>query len=140
MRSKETMHKIMSGVHSKNTKPEQILRKALWQRGIRYRKNYDKLPGRPDIAITRCKIAIFVDGDFWHGRNMEKIDKEITQNRQYWLPKLRKNKMRDEEVNDILTEKGWLVIRFWESDIKKDIDSCVKKILQYIPYRSNNNH
>lgn len=135
MRSKEIMHKIMSGVHSKNTKPEQILRKSLWKKGIRYRKNYEELPGKPDIAITRCKIAIFVDGDFWHGRNMEKIDKEIKQNRQYWLPKLKKNKMRDKEVNDILTEKGWLVIRFWESDIKKDVDSCVKNILEYIPYK-----
>lgn len=65
---------------------------------------------------------------------MEKIDKEISQNRQYWLPKLKKNKMRDEEVNDILTENGWLVIRFWESDIKKDVNQCVRKILEYIPY------
>jgi len=132
--TKEQRHKNMSRIRSKNTKPEVILRKALWHKGIRYRKNYNKLPGKPDIAITRYRIAIFVDGDFWHGKNMDKINKQIKSNREYWLPKLEKNKQRDAEINDFLTEEGWLVLRFWESDIKKGLNKCVNKILAYIPY------
>lgn len=125
----------MRAIRSKNTKPEIILRKALWHRGIRYRKNYKGLPGKPDIVITRCKIAIFVDGDFWHGKNMTVIDNQIQSNRSYWLPKIRRNKERDAEVNDALTEQGWIVLRFWESDIKKQLESCVAKILEYVPKR-----
>lgn len=124
--------KIMKGVHQKNTKPELLLRKKLWHSGIRYRINYPKLPGKPDIVILRYKIAIFIDGDFWHARNWDKINSEIRQNRNYWLPKLLANKKRDDEVNDALTELGWLVLRFWESDIRKDLDSCTNQIMSYI--------
>lgn len=133
--TKEQRHKNMLHIRSSNTKPEIILRKALWHRGIRYRKNYKGLPGKPDIVITRCKIAIFVDGDFWHGKNMTVIDNQIQSNRSYWLPKIRRNKERDAEVNDALTEQGWIVLRFWESDIKKQLESCVAKILEYVPKR-----
>lgn len=131
--TKEQRHKNMLHIRSNNTKPEIILRKALWHRGIRYRKNYKGLPGKPDIVITRCKIAIFVDGDFWHGKNMDVIDNQIQSNRSYWLPKIRRNKERDAEVNDTLTEQGWIVLRFWESDIKKRLESCITKILEYVP-------
>lgn len=131
--TKEQRHKNMLHIRSSNTKPEIILCKALWHRGIRYRKNYKGLPGKPDIVITRCKIAIFVDGDFWHGKNMDVIDNQIQSNRSYWLPKIRRNKERDEEVNDALTEQGWIVLRFWESDIKKRLESCITKILEYVP-------
>lgn len=133
--TKEQRHKNMLHIRSNNTKPEIILRKALWHRGIRYRKNYKGLPGKPDIVITRCKIAIFVDGDFWHGKNMDVIDNQIQSNRSYWLPKIRRNKKRDEEVNDALTEQGWIVLRFWESDIKKQLESCIAQILEYVPKR-----
>lgn len=133
--TKEQRHKVMSHIRSSNTKPEIMLRKALWHRGIRYRKNYKGLPGKPDIVITRCKIAIFVDGDFWHGKNMDVIDNQIQSNRSYWLPKIRRNKERDAEVNDALTEQGWIVLRFWESDIKKQLESCIAKILEYVPKR-----
>jgi len=134
--TKEQRHKNMSRIRSKNTKTEVILRKALWHQGIRYRKNYNKLPGKPDIAITRYRIAIFVDGDFWHGKNMDQINKQIKSNRGYWLPKLEKNKQRDLEINDLLTEQGWLVLRFWESDIKKDLNECLKTIFSYIPKKN----
>lgn len=133
--TKEQRHKNMLHIHSSNTKPEIMLRKALWHKGIRYRKNYKGLPGKPDIVITRCKIAIFVDGDFWHGKNMTVIDNQIQSNRSYWLPKIRRNKERDAEVNDTLTEQGWIVLRFWESDIKKHLESCIAQILEYVPKR-----
>lgn len=129
MRTHEVMHKIMSGVHSKGTRPEVKLQKALWHNGIRYRKNYKAIPGSPDIAITKCKIAIFVDGDFWHGKKIE----QIHSNKEYWIPKLKNNMERDKQVNDALTEMGWLVLRFWESQLKKDFDGCVQKILSEIP-------
>lgn len=89
--------------------------------------------GKPDIAITRYKIAIFIDGDFWHGRNMEKIDAEIKNHREYWIPKLKNNQERDKEVNERLTEEGWLVLRFWESDINRDLETCVKSVLSFLP-------
>lgn len=133
--TKEQRHKNMLHIRSNNTKPEIMLRKALWHKGIRYRKNYKGLLGKPDIVITRCKIAIFVDGDFWHGKNMTAIDNQIQSNRSYWLPKIRRNKERDEEVNDALTEQGWIVLRFWESDITKRLESCIAKILEYVPKR-----
>ena len=119
-------HKNMSHIRSKNTKAEILLRKALWNRGVRYRKNYKLLPGRPDIAVLRCHIAIFVDGDFWHGKDFETIKNRIGTN----------NIERDEEINDRLTEMGWLVLRFWDSEIKKDLDSCVNNILAYMPAKN----
>lgn len=122
-------HKNMVHIKSTDTKAEVQLRKALWAKGIRYRKNDKNLPGKPDIVITKCNIAIFVDGDFWHGRSMEKIQS----NRDYWIPKLTRNIERDKEVNDELTEMGWLVLRFWVSDLQKHFDACLQRILDEIP-------
>lgn len=130
----EQRHKNMSRIRSKNTKAELLLRKALWKKGIRYRKNVSSLAGKPDIVITRCKIAIFVDGDFWHGNPKEKLQQRLDTNRNYWMKKIEKNKARDKAVNEELTENGWLVLRFWESEIKKDLDSCINTVLSYIPY------
>jgi DNA mismatch endonuclease (patch repair protein) len=128
----EQRHKIMSHIHSNNTGPEIILRKALWHHGIRYRKNYKKLPGTPDIAITRNRIAIFVDGDFWHAKeHKDHPGEQIRTNQQYWKKKLKLNVERDQEVNDKLTEMGWLVLRFWTSDIKKDLQTCVAMVCEY---------
>ncbi|MBM6731416.1 very short patch repair endonuclease [Megasphaera stantonii] len=130
----EQRHKNMSRIRSKNTKAELLLRKALWKKGIRYRKNVANLTGKPDIVITRCKIAVFVDGDFWHGNPKEKLQQRLGTNRNYWIEKIEKNKARDKAVTEELTENGWLVLRFWESDVKKDLNACVDKILSYIPY------
>ena len=122
----------MKRIPSKDTKPEVQLRKALWRRGLRYRKNYKFLPGSPDIALTHQKIAIFVDGDFWHAKgHQEHPGEQIRTRPEYWVPKLTRNVEHDKEVNDALTEAGWLVLRFWESDIKKDLNGCVNKILEY---------
>ena len=124
----------MAKIKSKNTKAERVLRLALWHRGIRYRKNWRKLPGSPDIVITKYKIAILVDGDFWHARGHEKAPGEqIGTHKDYWTNKLARNVERDKEVNDQLTQAGWLVLRFWESDIKRDLDSVIAEIMKYLP-------
>lgn len=124
----------MSKIKSANTKPEKMLRAALWREGIRYRKNWRKLIGCPDIAITKYKIAIFVDGDFWHARgHQEAPGEEVGSNKEFWRKKLTRNVERDKEVNDKLVAEGWLVLRFWESDIKKDIGIAVKEIKTYLP-------
>jgi DNA mismatch endonuclease (patch repair protein) len=124
----------MQSVHSTDTRPEVLLRKALWKRGIRYRKNYADLPGKPDIALTRYRIAVFVDGDFWHARGHQDCPGEqVASNKEYWRKKLKNNVERDKAVNDTLTEAGWLVLRFWSSDVMKHLDDCINQILQYIP-------
>lgn len=123
----------MSRIKGKDTTPEIMLRKALWHRGIRYRKNYRKLPGTPDIALTRQKIAIFVDGDFWHARgHRENPGEQVRSNKEYWIRHLSRNVEHDKDVNDLLTEEGWLVLRFWESDIKKNLSDCLAEIESYI--------
>ena len=132
--TREQRHKNMSHIRSKDTKPEVLLRKALWKRGIRYRKNYAALPGKTDIALTRYKIAIFVDGDFWHARDhQDSPGEQVASNKEYWQNKLKNNVERDKAVNDVLTEDGWLVLRFWSSDVMKHLDDCINQILQYIP-------
>ena len=123
-------HKIMAAVKSKNTRPELALRKALWHRNHRYRVNYKKLPGKPDIVFTRHKIAVFCDGDFWHGHNwairgIASLEKELNSYSEYWKNKILKNIERDNKNNESLRSLGWKVIRIWESDIKKDLDACV---------------
>lgn len=125
-------HRNMQRIRAADTKPEIMLRKALWHKGIRYRKNYKALPGTPDVVLTHQKIAVFVDGDFWHARGHEAHPGEqVASNREYWIRHLSRNVERDKEVNDALTEAGWLVLRFWESDIKQDLDRCVGQILDY---------
>lgn len=126
-------HKSMKANRSKDTMPEKQLRLALWHKGIRYRKNWQALPGTPDIVLTRQKIVIFVDGDFWHAHGHEANPGEQIKTRpDYWRPKLARNVERDREVNDTLTELGWLVLRFWESDIKRDLHRCVDEVLMYV--------
>ena len=131
--SREQRHRTMSRIRAQDTKAELLLRKALWKRGYRYRKNYAALPGKPDIALTRQKIAIFVDGDFWHARGHRDCPGEqVESNKGYWQKKLGRNVERDKDVTDILTEEGWLVLRFWETDIKSDLEGCVRKIEEYL--------
>lgn len=130
--TKDQRHKNMTHIHSNDTVAEVMLRKALWHRGIRYRKNCQNLPGKPDIAIIRYRIAVFVDGDFWHARgHREHPGEQIESNKEYWQKKLKNNVERDKEVGEALTELGWLVLRFWETDIKKDLNTCVAIICEY---------
>jgi len=132
-RKDEVTHKIMSSIPSKNTKPEMLLRKELHSRGLRYRVNYKVLPGKPDVAFTKAKMAVFVDGDFWHGHNWAvrgygSLEEELERYSQYWKAKILRNIERDQEVDTALHEMDWVVLRFWESDIKSDLDRCVQEI------------
>ena len=130
--TKEQRKKNMQRIRSKDTKAEIMLRKALWQKGLRYRKNVKVLPGKPDIVFTKQKVVVFVDGDFWHARGHEdNPGEQVATNKEFWRKKISNNVERDRFVNDALLERGWLVLRFWESDVKKDLDGCVKTIFQY---------
>ena len=119
----------MQKVKSKDTSIELTLRKALWDAGVRYRKNYSKLPGKPDIAVTKSKVAVFCDSAFWHGKDYETSVKPQT-NAEFWEKKIRRNIERDKEVNEMLAELGWTVVRFWDTDIKKHTDDCVKTVIE----------
>ena len=129
--TKEQRHKSMTHIRYKDTKIEVILRKALWAEGIRYRKNYTALAGKPDIVITKYRIAIFCDSSFWHGRNFEEKKKPAT-NAEYWDKKIRRNMERDDEVTKQLRFEGWTVIRFWDYEITKHLDDCVKTVKEAI--------
>lgn len=132
--SKEYRSKMMSKIRSTGGKAETLLAKALWHHGVRYYKNYKKLPGKPDIAITKYKIAVFVDGEFWHGYDWENQKVlRIKTNRDYWIPKIEKNIERDTLVNQELEELGWTVLRFWEKQqVMKDLELCVQIVLEEI--------
>ena len=122
----------MAKVKSKDGKDEVILRKLLWHNGVRYRTNYKKLPGKPDIAITKYKIAIFIDGEFWHGYEWEKNKTRIKRNRDYWIHKIEYNMKHDQEVNKLLKDQGWHVLRFWSKKVLKNPDYYVQLILWHI--------
>ena len=131
----EQRRRNMQAIHSKDTTIELLLRKALWERGVRYRKNYKKLIGKPDIAITKYKIAVFCDSDYWHGYDWENRNQRIKYNRDYWVPKIERNMARDREVTEALQRDGWLVLRFWEWQIRKHLSECVESVLQAIETR-----
>ena len=118
----EQRRKSMQGNKSNGTKIEIILGKALWARGIRYRKNNRKVAGTPDFTITKYKIAIFADGDYWHGKDWEARKKKLGTNAAFWFDKIERNMERDFKVNKKLREEGWTVLRFWETDIKKNLN------------------
>ena len=126
----EQRKKNMRQIKSQDTEIEIILRKALWKKGIRYRKNYKTLPGKPDIAITKYRIAVFCDSEFFHGMDWEEQKERLknSNNSEYWLKKIARNIERDKEVDQTLTSLGWKVIRFWGKDIKKNVDECVKVV------------
>jgi len=124
--------KIMGKIRGKNTKPELAFRKALWQSGYRYRIDYKKLIGKPDIALKKYKTVIFIDGEYWHGHNWEERKEKIKTNREFWIPKIERNIQRDQEVNQALKDKGYTVFRFWETEIKKDLDGCLEQVLTHL--------
>jgi len=125
---------LMCKIRAKETKPEQILRKTLWALGVRYRKNVNKLQGKPDIVISKFKLIVFVDGAFWHGYNWEEKKNKIKSNREFWIPKVERNMQRDAEINSALEGMGWIVIRFWDFQVKKELGVCIQKILEHIEY------
>ncbi|CAZ95877.1 very short patch repair endonuclease [Zobellia galactanivorans] len=124
--------KIMSKIKGKNTKPELAFRKALYAAGYRYRIDYKKLIGKPDIALKKYKTVIFIDGEYWHGYNWEERKPKVKTNREFWIAKIERNIQRDEEVNVELERLGYKVFRFWETEIKKELDRCLGAVLQHL--------
>ena len=124
--SKAKRSAIMSRIRSKNTSLEVEFRKLLWKNGLgRYRIHY-RLPGKPDIVYVSKKIVIFLDGDFWHGYNWKKLGKVPP--RKYWQKKIQKNIDRAKKYNNMLKKDGWKVVRIWEHEIKRNAETCIKKI------------
>lgn len=126
----EQRRKSMQHNRSRDTSIEVALRKALWAKGFRYRKNYKELPGKPDIVLTKQKIVIFCDSEFFHGKDWEakKAKLEKSNNADYWIPKIERNIKRDHENDQKLKCLGWTVIHFWGGEIKKNLDECVRII------------
>ena len=115
----EQRHKCMAAVKGKDTKPEIIVRKYLFSKGLRYRLHDKKLPGSPDIVLKKYKTAIFIDGCFWHGHEGCRYFKMPQTNEFFWEQKIRRNKARDISNDYVLQTEGWRVIRIWECEIKK---------------------
>ncbi len=132
------IRKRMSKVRLKNGKAEAILAKRLWREGYRYRRNYKKLPGSPDIALTKYHVAVFVDGEFWHGENWEERKSKLKHNREYWIEKIEENIARDKRVDGKLKDMDWISVHFWEKQVLKNTDECVRVILELIDKRKNN--
>ena len=124
--------KRMSKVKLKNGAAERLLAQKLWHLGYRYRKNDKRLPGSPDMAITRHRVAIFVDGEFWHGKDWETRKSRLKSNREYWIEKIEENIARDKRVDAQLQAMDWCSIRFWSKDVMKDVDSCVSDVIDLI--------
>ena len=131
----EQRSKNMKAIKNKDTSIEVMLRKELWSRGLRYRKNYSGIIGKPDIVFVGKKVAVFCDSEFWHGYDWEHRKNDIKSNRDFWIPKIEKNIKRDEKVTKTLTDDGWLVLRFWGNDIKKALTDCADKIEKAVKAR-----
>lgn len=114
----------MRQVKNKDSKIEVMLRKELWSRGLRYRKNVNSIYGKPDIAFIGKKVAVFCDSEFWHGYNWEERKHDFKSHQEFWIPKIERNMERDKEVNTELERQGWTVLRFWGRDIKKNLQEC----------------
>ena len=124
--------KIMSKIRGKNTKPELAFRKALYAAGYRYRIDYKKLIGKPDILLKKYKTAIFIDGEYWHGYNWEERKPKVKTNREFWIAKIERNMQRDREVNAELERLGYKVFRFWETKVKKELDTCLETVISHL--------
>jgi DNA mismatch endonuclease (patch repair protein) len=133
----EKRSKNMSAIRSTGTKDEVILAKALWHLGYRYRKNNKTVFGTPDITFKKLKIAIFVDSEFFHGKDWETEKDRVKTNTKFWQNKIERNIQRDIEVNNYLKSQGWKLIRFWSEEVEKNLDSCIAKIEKEINSRQN---
>lgn len=122
--------KTMAKIKGRNSKPELRLRKALWKHNIRFRLYRKDLPGRPDLVIEKYRLVIFVDGDFWHGYQWQQ--RKPKTNQKFWIPKIERNMQRDKYVNNSLQAMGYVVMRFWEHEIQKNLPACINQIKLYI--------
>jgi len=129
--------KIMSKIRGKNTKPELAFRKALYAAGYRYRIDYKKLIGKPDIALKKHKTVVFIDGEYWHGYNWEERKPKVKTNREFWIAKIERNMQRDREVNAELERLGYKVFRFWETEIKKELRRCLAEVVTHLQSLQN---
>ena len=123
-KTKEQISYNMQQVKNKDSKIEVLLRKELWSRGLRYRKNVNRIYGKPDIVFIGKKVAVFCDSEFWHGYNWEERKKDFKSHQEFWIPKIERNMERDAEVTAKLESEGWTVIRFWGNEIKKNTAQC----------------
>ena len=124
--------KRMSNVKLKNEDAETLLAKKLWRCGFRYRLNFKKLPGSPDIAILKYRIAVFIDGEFWHGYDWDNKKPKLKRNREYWIEKIEENMARDAKVDQELRALGWIPIHFWSKEVMKDSESCIAAIEEIV--------
>lgn len=126
--SKKQRRKNMQAVKSSGSKIEKKLSKTLWHKGYRYRKNDKSVYGKPDLTFKKLKIAIFVDSEFWHGKDWEKQKYDHKSNVDFWHKKIERNIERDKEVNSHLKKEGWTVLRFWGKEIKTKLEKCIEII------------
>lgn len=131
-KTKEQISYNMKKVKNKDSKIEIILRKELWDRGLRYQKNVTSILGKPDLVFKGKKVAVFCDSEFWHGYNWEERKKDFKSNQEFWIPKIERNMERDYEVTKELEKQGWIVLRFWGNEIKKNTVGCADIIEQTI--------
>ena len=131
----EQRKKCMQSNKSKGTKPELVLAKAMWALGLRYRKNSKSIFGKPDFSFKKYKVAVFVDGEFWHGKDWEQRKAEIKGNREFWIAKIERNIRRDMEVTGRLKAEGWTVLRFWSNDVVKNAGCHAEKVKEIIQAR-----
>lgn len=132
MKTKEQISFNMKRVKNKDSDIEILLRRELWHRGIRYRKNVKTVFGHPDIAFIGKKVAVFCDSEFWHGYNWDERKKDFKSNQEFWIPKIERNMQRDIEVTRHLEQEGWTVLRFWGKEIKKDTAACANTIIKAV--------
>lgn len=135
--SKEQRSKNMRAIKPTETKAEVLLAKYLFAKGYRYRKNNKSVFGKPDLTFKKIKLAIFIDGEFWHGKDWEIRKENIKSNREYWIPKIEKNMIRDIIVNKELLNSGWTVMRFWAKDVEKNTELFCSQIENQIFFLRN---
>lgn len=131
----EQRRRNMQAVKNKDSKIEVMLRKELWNRGLRYQKNSTKVYGKPDIVFIGKKVAVFCDSEFWHGYDWKNKKNEIKSKREFWIPKIERNMQRDIEVTEKLQSENWIVLRFWGNEIKKNLTECADTIERTIKQR-----
>lgn len=136
-KTREQISYNMSRVRSSGSKIEQVMGSALWAAGIRYRKQYRKVPGRPDFALVSARIAVFCDSSFWHGRGWPTTANALKKNKKFWVAKIEYNIARDREVDRLLANLGWAVVRFWDDEILEHTASCVKRVKTLLHKRRN---
>lgn len=136
LKTSPEISKRMSHVKTKRNSAEVMIAKSLWHRGYRYRLNYKALPGSPDIALTKYRIAIFIDGKFWHGKDFEQRKNKLKNNKDYWIEKIQENIDRDLRNDKLLRQMDWYPIHFWSNDVIKYCNQCIDEIIYTIEDRN----